>query len=271
MKILSFGGGLGNQIFEYAFYLYLKEKYPQEKVFGLYNKKRLSEHYGLEIDRWFDVCLPPQTCYSTFIIGALYVYKKIVGKTKYVDTSSDECQNEKAIAFTSFKYTNKYIPSYNWINFKIIEAQQSKENILVLEKIRETQSVFIHVRRGDYLSPKYKKRFEGTCPLEYYRNAIHYINTNIQKTTFFVFSDDMSWAKKNLPLKSSYFVDWNCGENSPLDMYLMSQCKFAIIANSTFSFWGAYLGVDKHIVIYPHKWYNNQPSPNIFPTNWIEM
>lgn len=271
MKILSFGGGLGNQIFCYAFYLYMKDKYPQERIYGLYNKKKLSEHHGLEIDKWFDVDLPPQKWYSTAFCAILYLWKKIVKKTQFVETNRDYCENENAIAFLAFKYTNLYYPNYEWLRFKIDEERLSPQNQEELKKIRSCNSVFVHVRRGDFLSPRYKEAFEGTCPLDYYEKAVMHVKQEVSKPCFFVFSDDLPWAKEHLPLAgcSVRYVDWNKGLESPIDMYLMSQCKYAIIANSTFSYWGAYLGRNKERVFYPTKWNNGLPTPNIFQNNWI--
>ncbi len=270
MKILSFGGGLGNQIFCYAFYLYMKEKYPNHRIYGLYNKQKLSEHYGLEIDKWFDVQLPPQRWYATAICGMLYLWKRIVGKTRFVETYRDYCENEDAIAFLAFKFTNRYFPKKEWIHFKIDEDKLSEKNKTILAAIRGSQSVFIHVRRGDFFSPRYKKLFEGTCPIDYYEKSIEHVKAKVTNPTFFVFSDDIQWAKDHLPLSNNTtFIDWNKYNESPYDMFLMSNCKYAIMANSTFSFWGAYLGNAKRLVFYPSKWNNGAETPSIFEKEWI--
>lgn len=270
MKVLAFQGGLGNQIFCYAFYLYMKEKYPNHRIYGLYNKQKLSEHYGLEIDKWFDVQLPPQRWYATAICGMLYLWKRIVGKTRFVETYRDYCENEDAIAFLAFKFTNRYFPKKEWIHFKIDEEDLSDQNKITLAKIRSSQSVLIHVRRGDFLSQRYKKLFEGTCPISYYKQSILHILREVPNPHFFVFSDDMDWVRNNLKLpEEADYVDWNVGTNSPIDMFLMSQCKYAIIANSTFSYWSAYLGEEKRLVFYPEKWNNGVATPSIFKKEWI--
>ena len=270
MKILVFGGGLGNQIFCYAFYLYIKKKYPNERIFGVYNKKKLSEHYGLEIDKWFDVKLPPQKWYATALCALFYFWKKIVGTTRFVETYRDYCTNENAIVFLAFKFTNQYFCQEGWLQFKVDESELSDKNKEILNLIRESDSVFVHVRRGDYMSLRYKKAFEGTCPIEYYEKSIKYVKTYVENPKFFVFSDDIQWAKDNLPLNKVdvNYIDWNNGTNSPYDMYLMRHCKYAIIANSTFSYWGAYLG-KKRLVFYPQKWNNGMPVPKIFFNGWI--
>lgn len=269
MKILVFSGGLGNQIFEYAFYCWLKEKYPKQLFYGIYNRKKLSEHNGLEINKWFNVKMPP-TCLKVKILTAvMYIYKQIYPKTKLLDLNQRKCINYNAWIYYAFKLSNKYIPKENWIRWKVNEKNLSEQNKKILDLIKNTESVFIHVRRGDYLSDTYKTRFEGTCPIEYYEKAIRDIEQKINNPHFFCFSDDIEWTKNNLTLSNVEFVDWNIGINSPLDMYLMSQCKYAIIANSTFSFWGAMLGKQKEIVYYPTKWINSKDgNPQIFPVEW---
>lgn len=270
MKVLVFGGGLGNQLFGYAFYCYLRDKFPKEKIYGIYDKKRLSEHYGLEIDKWFKVKLPPQKWYATIVVGILYVLKKIFGYTANIDLSRRECQNINAIVYFAFKLNNQYIPNYNFLEWKIDESTLSPLNKRVFIEIRNSNSVFIHVRRGDFLSETYKKLFEGCCPIEYYKKTVKDILEKVEQPRFFCFSDDLDWVKQNLQLPNAEYIDWNQGEDSPLDMFLMSQCKYAIMANSTFSYWATLLGKKKEIVYYPQKW-DNHPygSPKIFYDYWI--
>lgn len=272
MKVLSFGGGLGNQIFEYAFCCYMQNKYPDHRVYGHYNKGKLSEHYGLEIDKWFDVQIPKSTWFSTMTVGLFYILRKLIGEHHWIDTATRECRNEKAVVFVAYKYTKKYIPEPAWLRWKVDEQALSEQNKGILKLINQNNTWFIHVRRGDFLSPKYKETFEGCCPLEYYQKAIEDVKAKENDPHFICFSDDIAWAKENLPNVVEKFVDWNTGTDSPLDMYLMSQCNGAIIANSTFSYWGALLGKQKTRVYYPKKWINSKRGmPDIFFDSWISF
>ena len=147
----------------------------------------------------------------------------------------------------------------------------SNKNLSLAKTIRETNSVSIHVRRGDYLM----EIGWDTCNLEYYNKAIKYIEQILPHCTFYVFSDDILWCMKNLTNKYNFiYVDWNKGNDSWQDMYLMSQCKNNIIANSTFSWWGAWLNNNpQKIVITPSIWFNDR-NPNdcdIIPDNWIKI
>jgi hypothetical protein len=272
MKILVFIGGLGNQILGFAFYKYLHDKYPQKKIYGVYSSARLNEHHGLEINKWFDVQMPESRWYITLFTYFMYVLKKVFGYTALLDLDILEMKKENAIIYWALRNNKNYIPDGKWINFSFDENELSDSNKRVLNEIRSSNSVFVHVRRGDYFSPYYKDRFEGCCSIDYYRSAIEYVKEQISQPKFFVFSDDITWSKENLPLKETTFIDWNKGKDSPLDMFLMSNCKVAIIANSTFSFWGAKLGEPKTIVTYPKRWFNPPYEVgDLFYPEWISF
>lgn len=268
MKILIYSGGLGNQLFCYSFSCYIKKKYPNHRVYGYYPSKMMNEHYGLEIDKWFDVSLPKQTWWTRLIILYFYLLKKVM-RINCVDVDMRVCTDEKKTILFAFKQNKKYYDfSYN-IKFNIDIESLARKNREVLDIIETTNSVFIHIRKGDYLSEKYKNKYEGTCPIDYYAKSINLIRAKVANPHFFCFSDDINWAKKNLNIKAVY-IDWNKGENSPIDMFLMSNCKYAIIANSTFSYWAAVLGRRKIITIYPLKWENSKlGTPDLFPSDWV--
>lgn len=272
MKILVFTGGLGNQIFEYAFYLYLKKIYPSKYIYGLYGNK-LSEHYGLEIDKWFHVELPRQTWWVLPITGIFYIYKQCFPNSDWLDLNQLDCVHPNAKVFFPFKFNKKFIPEGEWLKWKIDETALSDENKKILYDIRQSNSCFVHVRRGDYLSPTFKSLFEGCCTYEYYNSALEFIKCKIPDVRFICFSDDIQWMKQNMDLgDNSIFVNWNTDTSSPLDMFLMSQCKAGIIANSTFSYWGAKLGRKKDYVIYPQKWWNSpKGNPDIFYEEWLGL
>jgi hypothetical protein len=270
MKILVFSGGLGNQIFGFAFFKYLRELLPATSIYGIYNSLWLKDHNGLEINKHFDVALPPTTLKVKIIVALFFLGKK-AGMLRQLVSMDTRVFNPDAIVYSACKMSLKFIPKESgWIRFKSFVL--SPENEFVLKRIKDSQSVFIHVRRGDYYSPKYIERLGGTCPVGYYKRAIELIQERVESAVFFVFSDDMRWVRNNLVVPDPVFIDWNIGVESFIDMYLMSHCKYAIIANSTFSFWGAMLGNKKDIVTYPDRWVNPPFSaPDIFPCNWIKF
>jgi hypothetical protein len=145
----------------------------------------------------------------------------------------------------------------------------------MMNRIEESCSVCIHVRRGDYWNePHVNERF-GVCPIEYYDEGIRLMKQRLSKPTFFVFSDDLDWARGNLkPDAPCIFVDCNKNISGVHDMRLMMACKHFIIANSTFSWWGAWLSTspDK-IVISPENWYKSNwlPMHDLMPQDWIRL
>lgn len=270
MKILYFGGGLGNQIFEYFFYKYLSDKYPNERIYGIYPKFKFREHAsGLEVDKVFDIKLPPTFWLANIIIFFLFLYKKLLPNNRFC--SLNPCDPKlNAIVFNAFKTDKSYYENEKHaIRFRKFDL--GVENERLLNKIHSTNSVSIHVRRGDFLSPKYVEKLGNISTIYYYFNAIEYINIKIQEPVFYVFSDDIEWVKKNLNIENAIFITWNTNVNSFKDLYLMTQCKSNIIANSTFSYWGAYLNENNPIVCYPNEWIRNEDYPNIFKDSWVGL
>lgn len=139
--------------------------------------------------------------------------------------------------------------------------------------IQETNSVSIHIRRGDYLSEDNRKLFGGICTNNYYRKAVSYIKSKVSDAKFFIFSDDIDWVANHTNVNSDITFVKKTEFIQPdnwYDMYLMSQCKHNIIANSSFSWWSAWLNSNKNkIVISPQNWINGKRTPHITPENWI--
>lgn len=128
--------------------------------------------------------------------------------------------------------------------------------------------VSLHVRRGDYL----RVRPEAVLPIAYYQNAINHLAQSIPDPTYFVFSDDIAWARTHLPLPGQpIFVTANAPLPAHEDLRLMSRCRYHIIANSSFSWWGAWLNPrpDKRVIA-PKFWLGTPDShyPDLYPTEW---
>jgi len=155
--------------------------------------------------------------------------------------------------------------------FKIPLDERNKQIAL---DIANTQSVSLHVRRGDYVNDPKNSNIINICSLEYYREAIEYIVNRIEKPVFYIFSDDMAWVKAHLSTDfPCIYVDYNSGLESYRDMQLMSLCKHHIIANSSFSWWGAWLNPNpEKMVIAPRKWFvNNNNVDDLIPQDWITL
>lgn len=144
-------------------------------------------------------------------------------------------------------------------NFDRIKAIQNRES-----------AVCIHIRRGDYLLERNRTKLE-LCTLDYYKRAAAFIGERIKAPNFFVFSDDPVWAQENLVLPYPiFFMDDYNAERAYEDLRLMSACKHFIIANSSFSWWAAWLGqYSQKIVISPRNWFKN--GINISSESWIKL
>ena len=143
----------------------------------------------------------------------------------------------------------------------------------MLEKISaEPCAVSLHIRLGDYTTPVNKEFFGGICTEEYYKNAVEYIKQKYENPKFFIFSNGEGNITEVLPDIDYELVNINDENTGWADMYLMSQCKHNIIANSSFSWWGAWLNQNENkTVVAPQKWINGQKMPDICPSEWIRI
>jgi len=147
------------------------------------------------------------------------------------------------------------------------------KNQEIASQILTSHAVSLHVRRCDYQTNPKNIHLYHVCTLDYYRSAIDYISNSIDRPVFIVFSDDMDWVKENLHIDGpTQYIDHNRGSDSFNDMRLMSLCQHHIIANSTFSWWGAWLNADPDkTVVAPRQWFKNcrMNSIDLIPNNWI--
>ena len=269
MKVVLFNAGLGNQIFTYLFCRYLQRHFPNDKIYGSYWMGGLQVHEGLEVDKVFDIKLPPNT-FLTDICSKLYIGLTKLGLRQFLEKHEFARWN--------------FVFDFQWLDQKYFKELSLKDELSFREEnidarnmalaavIRKEESVAVHIRRGDYLSKENWNNFGRFCTLDYYHDSISYIKSTISQPKFYFFSDDIDYAKKEFASENAVFVDFNKGKESWKDMFLMSKCKHQIIANSTFSYWAAQLATnnDNHIVIAPKKWYIWE-DPDIFPKEWLRM
>ena len=145
-------------------------------------------------------------------------------------------------------------------------------NARLADQIDRTESVSLHIRRGDYLTNPHVAKLHPACGLDYYEKAIAFFETQLKNPHFYVFSDDLLWARANLPTRHpTTFVD-NPGKNHQ-DLVLMSYCTHQITANSSFSWWAAWLNrnPDKKIVC-PRNWFSaaDRDTRDLLPQAWIK-
>lgn len=276
VHIVFFEGGLGNQMFEYAFYLSLREKCPLA-FYGFDTYAAEVEHYGYELDKIFHIDSHRERNRHSFL--------RKLERHHYVEFT--EVQEENAITYNPKVYEDirhPHVYKGYWQTEKYFEhiaddvrkafryrdeklSEQTKKMAAEIQKMRNPVS--LHVRRGDYVGLSDTKTFG----MEYYDAAVKMMREKYSGGTIVVFSDDPEWAKTNMPYVDMVVVDWNKGKDSWQDMYLMSQCTHNIIANSSFSWWGAWLNahLDKQVIA-PKKWMTwESEESDVVPQAWIRM
>lgn len=288
MNLVRISGGLGSQMFRYAFYLAQKAKNPDcaiEISYYLYHK---DERY--ELNDVFPVlpvilsteevleCADVSQTFWARLRRALFGAKKNLAATPYIEKSKDFDPDvfDRHLtyfcgAWQSWKYFDAVVDEVRKA-FKF-KRPLSSMNAAVADAMAQCESVSIHIRRGDRLEKKAWNEMGSICSLDYYNWAIANVRQQLgDEVHFFVFSDDIAWARENLKIEDVTYIDWNKGGDSAVDMQLMSLCKHNIIANSSFSWWAAYLNANPDkIVIAPARWYRSVPTPDILPPYWIQI
>lgn len=276
ISIVHFSGGLGNQMFIFSFTLSLREKYPFSKI-SIDIKDCTKTHNGFELPIVFNIGKEFRIDQNKVINLFLnrHTKKRIFHwfneKNAFI---YDEKIMEKYCLFSAYNgfwQSEKYFTNIeNKIRrtFKFNHESLNYMSYNLLKTVSTQDSVSVHIRRGDYLGIENTKVVTTT----YYLNAINYVKSKIASPSFYFFSDDIEWVKSNFSLNNAIYVDWNIGKDSWQDMCLMSNCKHNIIANSTFSWWGAWLNENPgKIVIAPKKWMADLDESDIIPNVWIKV
>ena len=281
-------GGLGNQMFQYAFYLMIKQINPKTICDFSLIKNGL-DYNGFELEKVFN--LREHTSKASYFLAKICSYLSFHKRQKllsnigitlvedsapstYMPQIIDLCLKPFTV-YLGYWQTEKYFKQHTDI---IKQAFSFNLNLLSLQtkecamEIQKKNSISIHIRRGDYLHPKFNHLYGNICTIEYYKEAITILQQKYANLHFYIFSDDISWVKENLPIVPSTYIDWNKKEDSWQDMYLMSQCKHNIIANSSFSWWGAWLNNNPNkTVICPSRFMNLNQQSDIVPEDWIQI
>ena len=133
----------------------------------------------------------------------------------------------------------------------------------------------LHVRRTDYVQNALTNKIHGVCDQDYYASCVRYIGDQVSNPHFFIFSDEPQWAKDNLMFDFPMtVVDCNDASRNYEDLRLMSTCKHNIIANSSFSWWGAWLNSNPNkIICAPKQWFTDSTrnTKDLIPSNWIRL
>lgn len=291
-KTVIMKGGLGNQFFQYSFSLYLKKIFENDKIFlnfSFFNNCG-NDNNEIFVSRIFDYDISyaeksslRDSSLLLFFLAKLLGYRyslKIVSffhpkilKQDKINTLSKE-KLSKISLYDGYWQNMDYVDEIeDELRKHLIYKRPLSENAMLQKKtiISDKNSVFVGFRLGDYTDKKLKKKY-GTLDVNYFKRAINIMKKSIHNPTFYIFSNDIYWVKKNIGFDDLNFVFIDNINNPQEELELMRNCSNAIIMNSTFHWWGAFLITNKSkIIISPKLWFSNGWSDNIIPKSWLRI
>ncbi len=291
MITLLLKGGLGNQMFQYAAAKTLAYKLNTKLILDV---SALSKKLKQDVS-------PNIRAYELNIFEG--VRERKINKnrsiaTKLINKLSSKFLKQNVFNEPAFTYCNdfwnisppvilngywqseKYFDSYSTaireaFTFPVID--EDDKNFPIFAQIKNQTSVAVHIRRGDYLLQK-NLAFHGICSLDYYEKSISFLKKQYPHACFFFFSDDTDWVKKELVhmIDKYAIVEGNNNQDAWKDMFLMSCCDHNIIANSSFSWWAAWLNKNPaKTVIAPEQWFQTSDAyystADLIPGSWIRV
>lgn len=290
MIVVQLSGGLGNQMFQYSLGRCLARKMNCALKLDLSNyeeyRDRQYELFRYNIRASVASTIDLQLCKRYGLVGRLAVpmAEKLAWSIGF-----------RVVRETSTRFDNSvlslrgniYLIGYWQCERYFVEIADTirdeltpkegvdNHNATMEHRIQSSNSISIHVRRGDYVSGSYARAILGSLPMEYYHSAIKFIASRVENPHFYVFSDDANWTRQNLRLDyPATFVSHDGPGQDVWDMHLMRACRHNIIANSSFSWWAAWLNRNpEKTVIAPRQWFRdaNRDSMDVIPTDWIKI
>jgi len=291
MIIVKIFGGLGNQLFQFLNAYALSQRVNRELLIDTVEAKKVNQHGGILLDRLVRSDVLPRQ--ATFVERASVLRLETFRLSKRLPPCFRHRLGGCILREESFRYKSidvntfdrVYLDGY-WQSFKYFDIAGDFDFKKVFQpslfsldgapfgmETPKKNSVSVHIRRGDFVNPNNIK-IHGFVGFEYYKDALNLIQKNFDNLEYFVFSDDINWVKANIDLPKNAHIVSN---GSPIsDFRLMSLCQHNIIANSTFSWWAAYLNQNPYkTVICPKKWFAdytlNSQSVDLFPAGWIRI
>lgn len=278
MIIVKLLGGLGNQMFQYAAARSLAEQNSTDVMFDL-----------SWFDQDFDANTTPRyyelSCFSLDATAHKYDgtararLRRRLAK-QYTEPHFHYDENFKKLSknavLNGYFQSEKYfidIREILLLDFTWKKKPEGKNQELLEQIQQDPSSVSVHVRRGDYVSNENAAKFHGLTGAEYYKAAVKQILQKVKSPKLYVFSDDPGWCKQNLKFtQPTTYISHNTDGSE--DMRLMKACGHNIIANSSFSWWGAWLNTNPDkVVIGPSRWFSHPESntKDVIPSTWHKM
>lgn len=278
MIILRMSGGLGNQMFVYALYYALKNASKEVCIDDYTHYQKIGR-----VDNNLEAIFPltylkvNKKDYNRLTDSSMLLHRRVIrklfGRKEKLYKEKDALTFDENIFAQTDCYCIGYWQSQYYFQSVCKELIQQfrfdfehfpEKALRYKEMIENTVSVGIHIRHGDYLNPEFAPIYGGICTTAYYKSAISYIKKQVSDCTFYLFTDDADFGKEASE-QGMVYVDCTDANHGYIDMALMSLCKHNIIANSSFSWWAAWLNRNPHkVVIAPNKWLNHKTGQDIY-------
>jgi hypothetical protein len=276
MYIVKISSGFGNQLFQYALALYLKEQ-GYENIFidkSAYRYHTPDRSCGIDIISDFPT-IEDRRIYYRYKSVFFYISRFLFDLNPFVKRVTESTFTfpikGRYLFFDGYWQTNFFIQNVkNWESYFHPKEPIPNQIQELAHRINEGYSISMHVRRGDYFSEAYQKQY-GICDAEYYEKALDYLTKGLEAYQLFIFSDDPDWVSANIQLPTQHVIVKNEQINPFWYIWLMSQCRDHILSNSSFSWWGAFMG--KHPqkrVVTPKVWIKGQKQTIALP-EWIKL
>jgi len=295
MIITMLNGGLGNQLFQYAMgrSIALKNKTDLKldlrwfrSIKGTTERKYELHHFNIPAEEATEADIKKITePYSNPLLKFFFLryqwrlpphLRNVVEERQFhFDENMLKVRNNAYLS--GYWQSEKYFRDIRPTLLQDLSPRQPLEgkNLELAGEISRTESVSIHVRRADYVSDPKISEVHGVCSESYYDAAISFINDKVSNPVYFIFSDDIEWCRQHLKInREKHFIDHNTGDKSYSDLLLMRLCRHNIIANSSFSWWGAWLNDNPgKIAVAPAKWFNapGKDAKDVIPDEWVKL
>lgn len=275
MIILRINGGLGNQMFQYAFGRFLAEKYSQRMCIDFSQFQNSNRAYSLDMFPLNQAILNDLDTFDVKSRKTLVLQEQNFNFNPQILNILDGYDLQKNFFlicgyWQSPRYFSTIMPILRKDFSPIYSIDQSYDRVYNL--ILTAESVMVHIRRGDYLLFGNLQK-HGVVDIDYIKTGMDYYRKTLTNPLFFIFSDDPVWCKVNIPQRDGIIFVAQDADQGKTSFSLMRQCKYFLISNSTFSWWAAYLSdFPNKKVIYPKSWFIEPDidTRDLIPADWIK-